>query len=242
MKRKPAAPVFKAYVMYQPHLLPPSYDELIEAGHLVRVVNQAIEQIDLSALYAQYPGGGTSSYHPQMLLKVLVYAYTQKIYSSRRIAKALRENIHFMWLSGGNQPDFRTLNGFRGSRMKGVIDEVFAGVLEYLVKLGKVKLEQYFVDGTKIEADANKHKVVWAKRKDSYQKRVRQQIQELLEQIEQANADEQAEYGEADLEECGGGGSGEIDSQQLKAHIDQINQRLREGGQPKNVDRRIERG
>jgi hypothetical protein len=89
------------------------------------------------------------------------------------------------------------------------------------------------VDGTKIEADANKHKVVWAKRNHTYQKRVRKQIGELLAQIEQANAEEQAEYGDADLEERGGGGSGEIDSQQLKARIERINQRLRERGQPK---------
>ena len=148
-------------------------------------------------------GGGTSSYHPKMLLKVLVYAYSQKIYSSRKIAKALRENIHFMWLSGGNQPDFRTINDFRGSRVKGVIDEVFADVLEYLIEAGHVKLENYFVDGTKIEADANKHKVVWAKRKDTYQKRAHVQIQELLKQIEQANEEEQAEYGDEDLEERG---------------------------------------
>ena len=119
-----------------------------------------------------------------MLLKVLVYAYSSKIYSSRRIAKALRENIHFMWLSGEKRPDFRTINDFRGSRMKGVIDEVFAEVLEYLIEAGNVKLEQYFVDGTKIAADANKHKVVWAKRTNAYQKRVREQIDELLKQIE----------------------------------------------------------
>ena len=103
MKRKPAAPVFKPYVMHQQYLLPPSYDDLIEPEHLVRVVSAAIDKLDLRPLLAQYKGGGTSSYHPQMLLKVLVYAYTQKIYSSRKIAKALRENIHFMWLSGGNR-------------------------------------------------------------------------------------------------------------------------------------------
>jgi len=83
-----------------------------------------------------------------MMLKVLVYAYTQKIYSSRKIAKALRENIHFMWISGENRPDFRTINDFRGSRMKGVIESVFAEVLEYLIEAGNVKLENYFVDGT----------------------------------------------------------------------------------------------
>ncbi len=176
MKRKPAAPVFKPYTMAQPQLLPPSLDELIEPDHLVRVVNAAIDQLDLRPLLAQYPGGGTSSYHPQMLLKVLVYAYCSKIYSSRRIAAALRENIHFMWLSGGNRPDFRTINDFRGQRMKGVIDAVFAEVLQYLVEAGYVQLEHYFVDGTKIAADANQHKVVWAKRTARYQQRVREQI------------------------------------------------------------------
>src|SRR5659263_68630 len=99
MKRKIAAPVYKAYVMHQDQLLPASYDEVIEAGDLVRIVDEAIEKLDLSALQAQYKGGGTSSYHPKMLLKVLVYAYSKKIYSSRKIAAAVRENIHFMWLS-----------------------------------------------------------------------------------------------------------------------------------------------
>ena len=219
--------------MDQVYLLPPSYDEKIEAEHLVRVVSRTIDQLDLSALLARYKGGGTSSYHPQMLLKVLVYAYSQKIYSSRKIAKALRENIHFMWLSGESQPDFRTINAFRGSRMKGVIDEVFGEVLEYLVETGKVKLENYFADGTKIEADANKHKVVWAKRKETYQKRVKEQIRELLKQIEAENEAEQAEYGEKDLEERGGGEGGEVDAEKLKERIDRLNRRLREQIQPK---------
>jgi transposase len=232
MKRKPAAPVFKPYVMNQPHLLPPSYDELIEAEHLVRVVNQVIEKLDLSVVIAKYKGGGTSSYHPQMLLKVLVYAYCKKIYSSRKIAAALRENIHFMWLSGESQPDFRTINDFRGSRMKGIIDEVFAEVLEYLIEAGYIKLEQYFADGTKIEADANKHKVVWAKRKENYHKRVREQIGELLRQIEQANEEEQAEYGDEDLEERGGNGSEEVNSERLRQRIEELNQRLRMSQEP----------
>src|SRR3974377_1085337 len=109
MRRKPAKPTFKPYTMAQPSLIPPSWDELIPAEHVVRVVNRAIEQIYLEPLLRKYKGGGTSSYHPQMMLKVLVYAYTEKIYSSRRIAKALRENVNFIWLSGGNRPGFRAL-------------------------------------------------------------------------------------------------------------------------------------
>jgi hypothetical protein len=134
-----------------------------------------------------------------------------------------------MWISGEQRPDFRTINDFRGSRMKGVIDEVFAEVLEYLLEAGKVKLETYFVDGTKIEADANKHTVVWAKRKNTYHKRVRAQIDELLKQIEAENEAEQAEYGEKDLEERGGGeGGSAIDAEKLRERIERLNQRLRE--------------
>ena len=233
MRRKAAAPVFKPYVMHQVHLLPPSYDEMIDEEHLVRVVSKAVDNLDLSPLLGKYKGGGTSSYHPQMLLKVFVYAYSQKIYSSRKIAKALRENIHFMWISGEQRPDFRTINDFRGSRMKGVIDEVFAEVLEYLVEVGKVKLENYYTDGTKIEADANKHKVVWAKRKDTYQKRVKEQIRELLKQIDAENEAEQAEYGERDLEERGGGEGGAESAEKLKERMEELNRRLRERLQPK---------
>ena len=233
MSRKTNKPVFKPYIMHQGQLLPQSYDEVIEPGHLVRVVNETIEKLDLSSLEAKYKGGGTSSYHPKMLLKVLVYAYCKKIYTSRKIAAALRENIHFMWLSGGNQPDFRTINDFRGNRIKEVTETIFAEVLEYLVEKGYVKLEHYFADGTKIEADANKHKVVWKKRKETYQKRVREQIGELLKEIEQENQAEQAEYGEKDLEERGGNGSGEINSEQLQKKIAEINQKLKEQNKPK---------
>ena len=160
------------------------------------------------------------------MLKVLVYAYCEKIYSSRRIAKALRENIHFMWISGENTPDSRTINTFRNSRMKPVIDEVFTAVLEYLVEDGYVKLENYFLDGTKIEANANKHKVVWAKRNEYYQKRVREQIKGLLGQIEKANEAENDEYGDDDLEELGGHSKEDINSERLKKKIEELKDSL----------------
>jgi len=208
--------------------MPPSYAEKIPADHLVRVVNEAVEQLDLSSLLAQYPGGGRSSYHPLMMLKVLVYAYAEKIYASRRIAKALRENIYFMWISGENTPDFRTINDFRGSRMRGVIDDVFSAVLEHLIAAGYVKLEHYFLDGTKIGADANQHKVVWAKKRKTYHQRVQAQIQELLKHIEQVNDEEQEEYGDEDLEEMGGNGPADVNSEQLQQRIEEINRKLRE--------------
>jgi transposase len=180
----------------------------------------------------QYKGGGTSSYHPRMMLKVLVYAYSQRIYSSRQIAKAVRENVNFMWLAGGNRPDFRTLNRFRSGRMRVAIGEVFAEVLEYLIDEGYVKLQTYFVDGTKIEAAANRYRYVWAKNVARYKAGVREKIKALLEKIERENEREQAEYGDEDLEELGGGERADLDSEELARRIAGLNERLKQ--EPKN--------
>ena len=114
MKRQ----IFKPYEQAQAMLLPPSLEELIPEKHLVRVVNKMIEEIDKRVLERQYKGGGTSAYDPKMLLKVIVYAYTQRVFSSRRIAKELRENVNYMWLSGMNVVDpfnWTQKRGLKGS-------------------------------------------------------------------------------------------------------------------------------
>jgi transposase len=213
--------------MNQMALMPPSYDEKIPSDHVVRVVNKAIEDLNVDALLKQYAGGGRSSYHPKMMLKILIYGYCKKIYTSRKIAAAVRENIHFMWIAGENTPDHRTINEFRGKRMQPVIAEVFHAVVEYLVAGKYVKLENYYVDGTKIEADGNKHKVVWAKRKERYEKAVKEQVNELLKQIEAENEAEEEEYGERDLEELGGRNE-DVNGEQLKKKIAELNERLRD--------------
>ena len=135
-------------------LLPPDLGSLIPEGHLVRVVNDLVDEMDQDLLLAQYKGGGTSAYHPKMLLKVLIYAYSQRTFSSRQIAKALRENVNYMWLSGMSRPDHRTINRFRGVIMPKVVEAVFYEVLEQLLEAGYVDLESYFVDGTKVSSQA----------------------------------------------------------------------------------------
>jgi transposase len=185
-KRSHNRVVFKPYLQDQLQL-PTKVDELVPAGHLVRVVNGAIERMDLRPLLKRYAGGGASSYHPKMMLKVLVYAYTQQIYTSRRIAKALRENVNFMWLSGNSHPDFRTINRFRGEVMRGIIQEVFGSVLQLLAEAGYVKLEHYFLDGTKIEANATRYQCVWAKSTRKRREKLQEKVKELLEEIEREN-------------------------------------------------------
>jgi transposase len=229
MKKGHSKVTFKPYTMEQPSLLPPSLEELIPEDHLVRVVNRVMEELDLEPILNEYKGGGTSSYHPRMMLKVLVYAYTQKVNSSRQIAKGLRENVNFMWISGNNRPDFRTINRFRSSVMKDGIEVVFGEVLQYLIEGGYVTLENYFLDGTKIEASANKYKWVWAKSTAKYKERLQEKIQELLNNIERENDAEQEAYGDKDLEEVGGGnkqGGGGIDSAELQKRIERLNERL----------------
>lgn len=118
MKKGHQQVTFKPYTMDQLALLPADLEELIQGNRLVRVVNRVIDGLDLEPILKQYKGGETSSYHPRMMLKVLVYAYTQRINSSRQISKALQENVNFMWISGDKRPGFRTINRFWGNVMK----------------------------------------------------------------------------------------------------------------------------
>jgi transposase len=210
--------------------LPTDLEILIPPNHMVRVVNKAIEKMDLSILKKQYKRGGTSSYHPQMMLKVLIYAYSQRIYSSRQIAKALRENVNFMWISANNRPDFRTINRFRSTVMREIIDEVFTAVLKLLIEEGYVKLEHYFLDGTKIEANANKYKAVWAKNTRRYKGQLQKKIKELLDDIDRVNEEENEEYGDRDLEEVGE--DGPIDTEKIDKTIQELHDRLK--GDPKD--------
>lgn len=219
--------------------LPTNLEDLIPPNHLVRVVNGAIEKMDLSILLEQYKGGGTSSYHPKMLLKVLIYAYGQRIYASRQIAKQLRENIHFMWISGNSRPDFRTINRFRGVVMRDIIEEVFADVMGLLMEEGYVKLDHYFLDGTKLEANANKHKAVWAKSTKRYKDQLQKKIKELLDEADRVNEEENEEYGDRDLEEMGE--SGPIDAEKLEKRIQELNERLRKGPADKNLAKVVRR-
>lgn len=229
-ERSTNRPLFKTYNQHQMMLLPPSLDELVPENHLVRVVNDAIEHMDIEPLINTYKGGGTTSYHPLMMLKVLIYAYTCQIYGIRRIAKALRENVHFMWLAGGNRPNFRTLNLFRNSRLKKTIEEIFASLLEHLIESGYVKLDDYFVDGTKLRADAGRYTYVWSKNTNRYKAGVQKKIKELLKHIDEVNEAEDKEYGDRDLEEMGEASN--IDSEKLGQIAKELSEKLKNSEQP----------
>lgn len=183
--------------------LPADLETEISAKHVVRVVNEAVNRLSDTIFDSAYPGGGRFSYHPKMMTKVIIYAYTQRIYSSRQIAKAMRENVPFMWVAARQTPDFRTINRFRSERMKNVLEKVFAAVLELLVAEGYVKLEHYFVDGTKIEANANRYTFVWGKAVVKHKAKLQDKVKALFECIEQTERLEEQELGGQDLPELG---------------------------------------
>ena len=214
---------FKPYQQHQLSLLPIDLDTLIPENHLVRVVDRAIESMNTKPLFDLYPGGGISAFNPVMMLKVIVYAYADKIYSSRRIAKATRENINFLWLTGNVQLDFMTINRFRSERLKGVIDDIFTEVVDLLLREGYIKFENYFLDGTKIESSAGKYSWVWGKNTQRYKENLKKKVVAHLAAIDLIEREENDEYGSADLPEMGNGKP--VDSESIReaaAKIDEL--------------------
>lgn len=200
-------PLFKQDNQGEILLFPSRLDENIPDGHLVRIVNEVVNSMDISILLSGFKGGGTTAYHPRMLLKVLLYAYCLKIYTGRKIAAALRTDITFMWLSGKNTPNFNTINSFRSGRLKEGIEKVFKELLLFMFDQGYIRLEDYFCDGTTLQADANKHKMVWKKNAERYKNEVESRIAETLGLIDQLNEAEERQYGDRDLAGMGAGKS-----------------------------------
>lgn len=225
MKRKVT---WKTNSQNQLSLLPPSYDDLVPTNHPVRIVNSILDQIDLSTLEQTYKAGGTSSYHPKDLLKILIYAYLRNLYSLRKIEQALSENIHFIWLSGCIRPDHNTISNFRSGRLKGKFKKIFNQVVILLSEQGYLSLKEIYVDGTKIEANANRYTFVWAKSIKTSRARIENQLKELWRFVETVFAQEEQKPNEPDGFEA-------IDPDKVSRTIAAINRAL----QGKDIDKKV---
>ena len=185
--------IHKIYNQNDSLLLPPSLGELIPTNHPVRVVNDILDRFDISEIESTYKSGGTSSYNPRMLLKVVVYAYLCNVYSGRQMERSLCENIHFMWLGGMNRPDFRTINRFRSERLSGGrLDGIFTKVVELLSDEGFVSLNVQYIDGTKIESVANKYTFVWKGSVEKNKAKLIEKVRGVLSSAEEELAIEEA--------------------------------------------------
>ncbi|USK68404.1 IS1182 family transposase [Peribacillus asahii] len=167
--------------------------ELIPPHHVARVIDQMIESIEDGVFFEQYRGGGRSSYHPKMMTKVILYAYSQKVYSCREIAKLVEENIPMMWLTALQKPDYRTINRFRTEQMGKLLPKLFEEMIHQLIEQKHITMENYFLDGTKIEANANKYTFVWKKATTKFEATLQKKIDEVYQEIQSITDNEEQE-------------------------------------------------
>jgi transposase len=187
---------FRPYVPEQSLLLPPSISDWLPDGHLARFISDVVDELDLKAIESTYEEErGYPPYDPRMMTKILLYAYATGTYSSRRMAGKLADSVAFRFLAAGNQPDFRTLNRFR-KKHGAAIGELFGQVLHLCQRAGLVKLGKVAVDGTKIKANASKHKAMSYGRMDEAQRRIKEEVRRIMAEVDRINAEEDELYGD----------------------------------------------
>src|SRR5574344_727012 len=182
---------FHSYIHNQMVLFPQRIDKDISEDDPVRLLDALIEGLRLDTIYKLYKPGGRNPYHPKMMLKVILYAYMNNIYSCRRIESLLRRDIHFIWLAGYEQPDFITINRFR-NRVKHEINNIFTQIVLVLSAKGLISLDVEYIDGTKIESKANKYTFVWRKTVERNRASLLRKIEVLLGQVEDVIAQDNA--------------------------------------------------
>jgi transposase len=223
MSRKIA---IKEYVQGQTILFPESIDSYIASDAPVRLINAVVDQLDLTEVMESYAGGGCSCYSPRMLLKVLFYGYLNNFYSCRKIARAMEENIHFMWLSGKQFPKYNTINNFRSLHLKDTINSLFTQVVVLLVDMGYLTLKEQYIDGTKLEARSNKYTFVWRRSVEKHKAKLESKIRGILQEIETGIAYDNMPDDEPPTP---------IDSDILRNRIAQINRENKNKRQQKQI-------
>src|SRR6266436_5168303 len=188
--------VYRSYQPEQDFLLPPSLREWLTEDHLAYFVSDVVDQLDLTAMHAVYgeEQRGQPPYDPRMMTKLLVYGYCVGVFSSRRIQQRLTEDIAFRVLAAGSTPNFRTISDFRKIHLA-TLEGLFEQVLKIALEAGAMKLGRVALDGTKVKANASKHKAMSYDRMKEKERQIRAEVRELLAQAEAADAEEDALYG-----------------------------------------------
>jgi transposase len=174
----------KQYRVYEPDqlfLMPPSLREWLPEDHLAYFVSDLVDDLDLSEIEAVYEDEqrGQPPYHPRMMVKVLIYGYCVGVFASRRIEKRLVEDVAFRVLAAGNTPDFRTLSDFRKIH-RTALEGLFEQVLRLALKAGAIKLGRVAIDGSKVKANASKHKAMSYGRMKERERELREEVRRLL--------------------------------------------------------------
>ena len=179
---------FKSYNTGIISIFPVDLGEKIPKNAPVRLIDGIVDGLKLDKVIETYKDGGTTPYHPRVLLKVVFYAYMNNIYSCRRIASLLDRDFHYMWLSGGQTPSFSTINRFRSEHLKDAVNDLFVQVVMKLVAAGQLSLDVQYIDGTKIESVANRYTFVWKKTTEKNRAKLEGRIRGILSQIDEGIA------------------------------------------------------
>ena len=191
----------KTYRPYDPDqqlLLPSALREWLPDDHLAYFISDVVDQLELSEITARYEreSRGGPPYHPRMMVKVLLYGYCVGVASSRRIAQRLREDIAFRVLSANNTPDFRTISDFRKDNLE-ALSGLFLQVLALCRRAGLVKLGHVALDGTKVRANASRHKAMSYGRMKEKEAQLAAEVEELLRQAQEVDDEEDRRYGQS---------------------------------------------
>ena len=190
---------YRPYEPQQEMLLPASLQDWLPKGHQAYFIGDTVDALDLKAFYSRYEGGGSRNqpFHPAMMVKVLVFGYATGVFSSRKIERRLHENLAFRMLGAGNFPKHRTIRDFRALHLKELAD-LFVQVVKLAQEMGLVKLGTVAIDGTKIKANASRHKAMSYERMQQAEGELKAQIEALLERAKTADAAE-ADEPEVDI-------------------------------------------
>jgi transposase len=188
---------FRTCSLDQPFLLPPSLQDWLPEDHLARFVAEVTNTLDLSKIFGFYgrrDGRGKAAYHPVMMVRLLLYGYCVGILSSRRIERASYEDVAFRYLAADQHPDHDTIASFRQQHLP-ALGQIFTQVLQLSGKAGLVKLGHVAIDGTKLKANASKHKAMSYERMEEKEKQLQAEVEKLLAQAAETDAAEDALYG-----------------------------------------------
>src|SRR5271169_3747767 len=188
---------FRNCDLNQAYLLPPSLQDWLPEGHLARFVADVVETLDLAAIYAPYEAGdgrGLAAYDPRMMVRLLIYGYSRGVASSRRIERATYEDVAFRYLAADQHPDHGTIADFRKEHLAN-LGQLFVQVLKLCQQAGLVKLGHVALDGTKIKANASKHKAMSYERMGETEKKLAEEVKALLEEAARVDGEEDGKYG-----------------------------------------------
>src|SRR4030065_1379677 len=184
----------KPYIIDTGYLLPPSLADFLGAEDEVYIFREVTEHLDINCLDSDFNGMGQHPYHPRMLLRLLMWGMANRVVSTRRIEVLARRDVSFIYLAGGDKPDYRTLARFR-RRNAGVIKGLFKETVLLCARLGMVNLGHIALDGTKLKANGSKHKAMSYGRMKQEEERLEREIDELMYQSEVVDSDEDKAFG-----------------------------------------------